>query len=122
MSSQPGKAPRRAIDRIRRRYPRFRSEFPVSIEFFSGGEWQQFDAHCKDLSQAGIGMLLAADLTMGEVVTLTFIVPGMEPWTVRAVLRHRRGFQYGCEFLSLSEEQKKVLADYLKGRERADNS
>lgn len=121
MSSQPGRAPQRVTDRRPRRHPRFRSEFPVSIELFSGGEWQQFDAHCKDLSEAGMGVLVAAELTMGEVVTLAFLVPGMEPWSVRAVLRHRRRYQYGCEFLALSDEQKKELSAYLSGRERADD-
>ena len=93
----------------------------MSIEFFPGREWRQFDAHSKDLSEAGIGVLVAAELTMGEVVTLAFLVPGMEPWSVRAVLRHRRRFHYGCEFLALSDEQKKELSAYLSGREKADD-
>lgn len=122
MSSQPGNAPQRLPDRRRRRYPRYRSEFAVSVGFFSGSQHQQLDAHCKDLSEAGMGTLIAAELNLGEVVTLTFSIPGMsQPLEVRAVLRHRWGYHYGFEFLSLSASQKTALTDYLNGLERADS-
>lgn len=75
-----------------------------------------------DLAEAGIGVLIAADLNLGEVATLAFAIPGRpEAWDVRAVLRHRRGYHYGFEFLSLSEQQGKILLAYLPGLERADS-
>jgi hypothetical protein len=36
------------------------------------------------------------------------------------VVRYRRGFQYGFEFLSLTDEQRGVLGRYLKGLEPVD--
>jgi PilZ domain len=120
MSSQHGKAVKRASERRQRRYPRYRSEFPVTLTLLSGNEHQFLQAHCRDLSVAGIGVLLAADLMLGEVVRLTFSIPGLEPWDLRAVLRHRRGYHYGFEFLSLSEQQGKALASYLPSLVRAD--
>jgi c-di-GMP-binding flagellar brake protein YcgR len=120
MSSQPGKALKHVSERRRRRYPRYRSEFPVTLTLFSGQEHQSLQAHCRDLSAAGIGILLAAELTVGEVVALAFSVPGLESWKVRAVLRHRRGYHYGFEFLSLSDEQNKALTEYLPKLERTD--
>lgn len=70
---------------------------------------------------AGIGVLLAAELNLGEVVALAFAPPGSsESWELRAVLRHRRGYHYGFEFLSLSGQQGDVLRKYLPGLERAD--
>jgi c-di-GMP-binding flagellar brake protein YcgR len=121
MSSQPGKAPKRATERRQRRFPRYRSEFPLTLTLFSGGEHQSLQAHCRDLSTAGIGILLAAELPLGEVVALAFSVPGLESWKVRAVLRQRRGYHYGFEFLSLSEEQGQALAEYLPKLERTDS-
>jgi c-di-GMP-binding flagellar brake protein YcgR len=121
MSAQPGKAPNRAPQRRQRRYPRYRSEFPVTVTLFSGEEHERLDAHCRDLSQGGIGVLIAADLTLGEVASLAFALPHIaEPWDVRAVLRCRRGYQYGFEFLSLSEQQSKTLAGYFPRLERSD--
>jgi len=65
--------------------------------------------------------LVAADLTPGEVASLTFSLPGeLQPWEVRAVLRHRRGYHYGFEFLSLSGRQGSALKDYLQDLERSD--
>jgi len=88
---------------------------------FSGQERHRLDAHCRDLSEAGIGVLIAAELAIGDVAALTFNLPGTaEPWDVRAVLRHRRGYQYGFEFLSLSDQQTQTLLSYLPGLERAD--
>lgn len=122
MTAQPGKAPNRAPERRRRRYPRYRSEFPVTVTLFSGEEHERLDAHCRDLSQGGIGVLIAAELPLGEVASLGFSLPGMpEPWDVRAVLRCRRGYQYGFEFLSLSEQQSQALAGYVPGLERSDS-
>ena len=122
MSSQPGKALKRETERRRRRHPRYRSEFPVTVTVLSGQERQQFDAHCRDLSEAGIGALVAAEFTLGEVVSLAFSLPGApQSWEVRAVLRHRRGYHYGFEFLALSDQQGEALAEYLPGLDRADS-
>jgi len=121
MSSQPGKATSTTPDRRHRRFPRYRSEFAVVITLFSENQYQKLDAHCKDLSEAGMGVLLAAEVPMGEVVALNFCLPGLaESWEVRAVMRHRRGFHYGLEFLSLTREQSTVLKTYIEGLPRAD--
>jgi hypothetical protein len=122
MSVQPGKATTSAPERRHRRYPRFRAEFPVAVTLLAGDEYHRLDAHCKDLSQAGIGVLLAAEVAQGEVAALHFTLPGLlEPWEVRAVLRHRRGYHYGFEFLSLSTQQNDSLKSCLLGLRRADS-
>ena len=121
MSPQPGKATSPTPDRRHRRYPRYRAEFPVVATLLSENHYQKLDAHCKDLSEAGIGVLLAAEVPIGEVVSLKFCLPkSAEAWEVRAVLRHRRGFHYGFEFLSLAEERKTLLKKYVEGLPRAD--
>jgi len=59
---------------------------------------------------------------MGEVASLSFSLPGaQQPWDVRAVLRYRRGYHYGLEFLSLSDRQGKTLQGYLQDLERSDS-
>ena len=120
--SSPGKAIQRALDRYRRRHPRYRAEFPVVVTLLSAGDRQRLDGHCRDVSQAGIGVLLAAELILGEVVTLSFSLPkSRDVWEVRAVIRHRRGFHYGFEFLSPSDEHHTALTSYLRELERADS-
>jgi len=114
MPSRTAKAPTRIVERRQRRFARYRSEFPVQVTLFSGEEYEQFDGHCSVLSEAGIGVLIAAELTLGEVASLAFSLPGVAPtWDVRAVLRYRHGYHYGFEFLSLSPEQTNALASFL---------
>ena len=50
----------------------------------------------------------------------SFLLPGSAiPWEVRAVVRYRRGYQYGFEFLLLTGEQQELLRSYIKGLEPA---
>ena len=121
MSSQPGKAKQSLHERRRRRHPRYRTNFPVAVKLLAGENYQRLEGHCKDLSRAGIGILIAAELSHGEVVSLNFSLPGSaQSQELRAVLRHRRGYHYGFEFLSLSRDQEENLVQFVSGLERAD--
>jgi hypothetical protein len=121
--TMPSSDPKQAMkpsDRRRRRHARYRGDFRVSVSHL-GDEYQKVEGHCRDLSAAGIGILLAADLNGGEVVSLRFLLPGAAVgWDVRAVVRHRRGYQYGFEFLSLTEDQRTALENYLQSLKPAD--
>ncbi len=91
MSAKPGRAFTNAPGRRLRRNPRYRSSFPVLVTLLAADRYESLQAHCKDLSEAGIGVLLAAELASGEVVSLNFTLPGVPaPWDVRGILRHRR--------------------------------
>jgi len=120
-SSQPARAPSSSSDRRQRRYPRFCAEFPVAVLLFSGSQYQTLEGYCKDLSEAGIGLLVAFELSVKEVVSLKFRLPNTkEDWEVSAVLRYRRGYHFGFEFLSLPEKQRKFLREYVRQLPRAD--
>lgn len=122
MPAQPAKAIKIKAERRQRRHPRYRVEFPVTVILLSEGEHRHIDAHCRDLSVAGIGMLIAAELSLGEVAVLNFVLPGSpQKWELRSVLRHRRGYHYGFEFLSMKPEQAGFLANYLPNLEREDS-
>jgi len=121
MTAQPGKAVSATADRRHRRFARYRSNFPVVVTLFSGDQYHRMEAQCKDLSEAGIGLLVASELKLGEVASLSFTPPGSpQAWYVSAVLRHRRGYHYGFEFISLLAEQVASLQNCVKGMERAD--
>lgn len=99
-------------ERRRRRHARYRISAPVAVVLLAGTSYQRLEGHGRDLSEAGIGILLAAELEGGEVVSLRFCLPD-GPWEARAVLRHRRGYHYGFEFLSITREQRISLARYF---------
>jgi c-di-GMP-binding flagellar brake protein YcgR len=109
------------IDRRRRRHQRYRVDFRLKTTYLEAHQYKQVEGHCSDLSEAGIGLLLPTDMNMGEVVGLNFSLPGSEvTWEVRAVARHRRGYHYGFEFLSLNGDQRENLRQYLKNLEPLD--
>jgi c-di-GMP-binding flagellar brake protein YcgR len=109
-------------DRRDRRHPRFRADFRVTVTFLAASQYQRTEGHSRDLSQGGIGLLLADELKIGEVVGLVFALPReeMETWEVRAVVRHRHGYHYGFEFLALGNERLAILKAYLSGLEQSD--
>ena len=114
-ASTPKRATEQAARR-RRRHPRYRGDFRVTLNHLLGNQYRRLEGHCSDLSEAGIGILLAAELNGGEVAGLNFSIPGSaHPWDVRAVVRFRRGYHYGFEFLSLTGEQQEWIRSYLKG-------
>lgn len=122
MSAQPGKAVKSRAERRQRRHARYHIEFPVTVILLSEGGHRRIDAHCRDMSVAGIGLLIATELNPGEVAALTFSLPGSsQEWELRGVLRHRRGYHYGFEFLSISPEQVAFLTGYLPKLEREDS-
>ena len=119
-ASTPKRAPKQT-DRRRRRHPRYSSDFRVTVSHLLESRYQKLEGHCRDLSQAGIGLLLAADLNGGEVVDLSFSLPGSAlRWEVRGVVRYRSGYQYGFEFLSLTREQRQSLVSHFEGLEAID--
>jgi hypothetical protein len=122
MCAQPRKATNHTTsERRRRRHARYYAHFPVGVTLLGGDGYKRLDAHCKDLSEAGIGILIADELVLGEVASLEFQFPETpSPWEVRAVLRHRRGYHYGFEFLSLTRPQTETLIAFLQKQVRAD--
>jgi c-di-GMP-binding flagellar brake protein YcgR len=116
-SSSPKRAAKHS-DRRQRRYPRYRVDFRLKVNYLQGDHYQEIEGHGRNLSEAGIGMLLAAELSLGDVVALTLIFQdSAAPVALRAVVRYRRGYQYGFEFLSLTDEQRQTLSTFLSGRE-----
>jgi len=121
MSASAPKPATNQTDRRRRRHARYRADFRVTVSYLLGNQYQTLEGHCRDLSEAGIGILLAAELNVGEVAGLSFSLPGsVLRWELRAVVRYRRGYQYGFEFLSLTGEQQESVKSYLKSLEQID--
>jgi hypothetical protein len=121
MSVSTAKPAKKHTDRRRRRHPRFRADFRAVVSYLLGNQYHKIEGHCRDLSEAGIGILLATEMNVGEVVGLSFSLPGSPvDWEVRAVVRYRRVYQYGFEFLSLTEEQQVLLENYFNGMEPID--
>ena len=121
MPASTSKPATQKIDRRRRRHPRYRADFLVTVSYLLGNHYQKIEGRCRDLSEAGIGILLAAELSAGEVAGLNFSLPGsVLSWEVRAVVRYRRGYHYGFEFLALTLDHQASLNNCFNGLEPMD--
>jgi hypothetical protein len=91
------------------------------VNFLHGDHYQTVEGHSRNLSEAGIGLLLAAELSIGDVAALSLCLPKLaSPLELRAVVRYRQGYQYGFEFLALTDEQRQALSEFLHGLEEVD--
>lgn len=121
MSSSKAKPAMKSRDLRRRRHERYRADFRVTVSHLLGDEYQNVEGHCRDLSEAGMGIILAAELQRGDVVNLKFALPGSElRWELRAVVRYCQGCQYGFEFLSLPDESRKLIENHVKNLDPVD--
>jgi c-di-GMP-binding flagellar brake protein YcgR len=117
----PTRKPTLSEDRRRRRHARYRVDFRAIATYLNENRYTKLEGHCNDLSEAGIGMLLPSEMNNGEVVGLSFSPPGSSrAIELRAVVRYRRGYHYGFEFLSLTNEQRQTLKSAVKGLQPAD--
>src|SRR5262249_53633598 len=90
----------------RRRHERYRTDFPIKATLLREEGYMEIQGRCSDLSQGGMGTVLTAELANGEFLSLQFQLPrSEEEFLLRAIVRYRRGFVHGVEFLGLTSEQ-----------------
>jgi hypothetical protein len=63
------------------------------------------------LSDGGMGMFAGAELSLGDEMAVEFTPPySSPPIRVQGKIRNRAGYNYGVEFLSESDSQKRDIA------------
>lgn len=67
-----------------------------------------------DLSEGGLGALLEGSLHPGETVAIDLLLRQHQLHTV-AITRHTSSLQSGFEFLGLSAEERRRIADEVSG-------
>jgi hypothetical protein len=78
-----------------RRQPRFKIEVDITINSRTCGVLK---GHSLDISESGIAAMLPIEAPLGENVELNFTLPS-GPVTIHAVVRQKRAFRYGFEFV-----------------------
>ena len=97
-----------------RRHPRFRADFPVRATVLQEQGYVEIEGRCGDLGRGGMGTVLTAEIAKGEVISLTFALAATT-LVVRSIVRYRKGFLHGLEFLGLSAEQLILIDEFCKG-------
>jgi len=85
--------------------PRFALDSRVLMTKVSTGE--VFHGRTMDISEGGLSVFAACELQAGTQLRLEFTVPySSEPLRVFATVRHRDGYRYGLEFVTLSRAER----------------
>ena len=96
-----------------RRHERYRTDFPVKATILRESGYDEVQGRCGDIGQGGMGAIFAAELGKGEVVSLEFrLTNHAEQLMIRSIIRYRRGFVHGLEFLGLTDEQQAVITEF----------
>jgi len=86
-----------------RRYPRHRADFAVKAAVLRDDGYVEVQGRCADIGHGGMGTVFTAEIVKGEVLSLEFQLPPDEDLiAVRAIVRYRKGFVHGLEFLGLT--------------------
>ena len=62
-----------------------------------------------DISEEGLATMLTEALDVGQAVAAEFELPGVGRVSVEGVVRHKKLFRYGVEFLSVSEHVRQQI-------------
>jgi hypothetical protein len=97
---------RRTRKSYARRFIRYRTELPLVLKVLGRDGYVCIHGRCFELAEAGLGAVATSELALGEMISVELSIPDMpEAITMRAVVRHRTGFQHGCEFVGLLPKQ-----------------
>ncbi|PYY12930.1 MAG: hypothetical protein DMG61_15115 [Acidobacteria bacterium] len=95
-----------------RRSRRFRVNFPIKLFTMVQQRRCVLQGRSHDLSEAGMAIYIPAELQVGQMVQIEFILPdSTKRLGVTAVVRDCSGFRCGVEFLSLTLAEQKALTD-----------
>jgi TonB family protein len=107
-----------ALPAPQRSFPRHPISVPVDVIVLRSGIPDSLPGRCTDLCEAGVGAVVAGELSAGQQVALELRLPGIGvPVRARALVRHHGQLRCGLLFVGLSPEQREMIRywAYLAG-------
>ncbi len=93
------------VYRTMRRWPRSKIRVPVTLIVRKADKTVFVQARGQDLNEGGIAVFAGTELRIGEIVEISFTPPYQgQPLIARTIIRNRRGYTYGMEFLAQSKD------------------
>ncbi len=90
----------------RRQWKRFHIDVRLRASVRSGGAKLPVYGRVSNLSRGGLAAFLPVELVVGEQIELDLTLPyATQPLKVRAIVRNRRSFAYGLEFVDITSAQ-----------------
>ncbi len=107
MSAAPG----RALGATpQRRFSRHPINVPLDLIALRSGIPETLPGRCTDISETGLGAVIAGELAVGQQVALELRLPNVGlPVRARSLVRYQAGLRCGLEFSNLSVEQQEMI-------------
>ncbi len=91
-------------------FPRHPINVPLDLIVLRFGVPENLPGRCTDLSEAGVGAVVAGELAAGQQVAVELRLPNVSvPFRARALVRYQSRLRCGLEFLGLSAEQREMI-------------
>ncbi|MGA7559651.1 MAG: TonB family protein [Terriglobales bacterium] len=108
-------APSMAFDREPRRvFPRHPINVPLDLIALRSGVPENLPGRCTDISEAGVGAVVAGEVAAGQQVAVELRLPNVGvPVRARALVRYQWRLHCGLEFVGLSVEQREMIRYWI---------
>ena len=103
--------PSLALEKTQRRaYPRRPVHVPLDVIALRSGVPENLPGRCTDLSETGVGAVVAGELVPDQQVAVELRLPNVGvPVRARALVRYQSRLRCGLEFTGLSAEQRAMI-------------
>src|SRR6202162_2401574 len=93
-----------------RGFPRHRINVPLDLIALRSAVPENLPGRCTDISEAGVGAVVAGELAAGQQVAVELRLPNVGvPIRARALVRYQSRLRCGLEFVGLSVEQREMI-------------
>jgi TonB family protein len=93
-----------------RNSPRHSINVPVDLIALRFGVPENLPGRCTDISEAGVGAVVAGEMAAGQQVAVELRLPNVGvPMRARALVRYQSRLRCGLEFVGLSAEQRAMI-------------
>jgi len=100
-----------ALEQTQRRdFPRHPLSVPLDVIALRSGVPENLPGRCTDLSEGGVGGMVAGELSAGQQVAVELRLPNVGvPVRARALVRYQGHLRCGFEFVGLPVEQREMI-------------
>src|ERR1700683_80283 len=103
-------APSRVFRTPQRGFSRHPISVPLDLIALRSGVPENLPGRCTDISEAGVGAVVAGELAPGQQVAVELRLPNVGvPVRVRALVSYQFRLHCGLEFVGLSAEQREMI-------------
>jgi c-di-GMP-binding flagellar brake protein YcgR len=106
------------VDAPKRRWKRVKVDIRVRLRRWEEPEENTAVVRTYELSEGGMSVYASETLEKGTVLLVEMALPGVpKPLRLRAVVKNRRGFRCGMEFVELPAGERSEIVRYLAAAE-----